>query len=732
MTGELVGRTLGDRYRFEALLGEGTFAQVYRVYDERRRTALAAKVLRRGVTSEHAFFKRFRREAAILTRLQHPHIVRCYGIVEADEQIFILMDLIPGQTLQAALAESRPLVPRAALVYLAPLVAALHYAHSDGIIHRDLKPANVLIHDNGTLYITDFGIARILSDTSTLTMGMALGTPLYMAPEQIMGQPVTAAADIYALGVVVYEMLAGQTPFRGVSIGTRGSSTSERIAYEHVHVAPEPPIHLNPRLTISLQNVILCALDKRPERRFRSGPELYDALAQAIGESVPQTSDHTDPALAVDLRLPEWSQFMAPAPEPLRDPQPDLVPAGGSPAAVNPVTQAHLDHVIPPAAERAPVPPTAPAYREAHLLPGYAPAPPRSGAADRHRRGRITPLVLLFAAGALLVAGAACAISWYLLSESGEEPPSQRLITGVPDISSGSNAVDGAISPTAAPDGAEAGLLARWSASRIAFDSRRGGTLDIYVMSLDGSGLHTVTSEPGDERGPSWSPDGQRLAFYGAEADQSNFDIFVVNADGTELRDLTSSPDVDERYPTWSPDGTQLAFHGDADGDYDIYVIDLASGEQRALTSNTAQDLGPDWSPDGRNIAFHTDLWGSTYQIALVDLETSAIRQLTNSADINSFPAWSPDGTEIAYNTIRDNAVNLVIMQADGTGLRALTSSADREAFPDWSPDGAYIIYQHGPESASSLRVIPASGGDWVSITGGEANFLPDWSPVTG
>jgi serine/threonine protein kinase len=725
MTGELVGRTLGDRYRFEALLGEGTFAQVYRVYDERRRSPLAAKVLRRGVTSEHAFFKRFQREAAILTRLQHPHIVRCYGIVEAEEQIFILMDLIPGQTLQTALANNKPLIPRAALAYLAPLVAALHYAHSDGIIHRDLKPANVLIHNNGTLYITDFGIARILSDTSTLTMGMALGTPLYMAPEQIMGQPVTAAADIYALGVMIYEILAGQTPFRGVSTGTRGSSTSERIAFEHVHIMPEPPTHLNPHLTSELQNVMLRALDKRPDRRFHSAPELYDALAQAIGSSA-QSADRTDPAVAMDLRLPEWSQFMTPVPEPA--PKNDQ-PAPASSATS--VTQAHLDQVTAlPAAERVPAPSARPVYRDYAPPPqSYAPAPSR--AAPRRVKTRFSPLVLLFVAGALLIAGAACWVSWYLLTGSDGAEPTRRPYTSVP-AASGDDATGGT-PPVTAVAGASADVMEEWGSSRVAFDSRRGGTLDIYTMRLDGSDLQAITSGTGDERGPSWSPDGTQIAFYGADADQSNFDIFVVSANGTNLRNLTASPDIDERYPTWSPDGAQIAFHSNADSDFDIYTIDVASGQQRALTFNTAQDLGPDWSPSGRYIAYHTDQWSSTYQIAVVDVNSLEVHQLTRAEDdINSFPTWSPNGNEIAYNTIRDNAVNIIIMQADGTGVRALTSSAERESFPDWSPDGRYILYQHGPESASSLRVMPAEGGDWVSITGSNANFLPDWSPASG
>ncbi len=711
MTGELVGRTLGNRYRFEALLGEGTFAQVYRVYDERRRSALAAKVLRRGVTREHAFFKRFEREAAILTRLQHPHIVRCYGIVEADEQVFILMDLIPGETLQTAMAATKPLIPRAALVYLAPLVAALHYAHADGIIHRDLKPANVLIHDNGTLYITDFGIARILSDTSTLTMGMALGTPLYMAPEQIMGQPVTPAADIYALGVMVYEMLTGQTPYRGLSTGTRGRSTSERIAYEHVHVLPEPPIQLNPQLSVALQNVMLRALDKRPERRFHSTPEFYDALAQVIGDTSRPSPDQTDPAAAgSDLRLPEWSQFMTPAPEP--DPAPAPPPSS--------VTQAHPPQPAQPQVPQA-VPYRPPVYSRQHP----------SAEVPRRRRSRLNPVILLFVIGGLLVAGAVCAFSWYLLNDSGANPTSRPTAGNSGSTDDSPTTGDTATNTPVSGDSAD--VIAQWgSTSRIAFDSRRNGTLDIFVMDLDGSNLQAMTSGSGDERGPSWSPDGTQLAYYGAAADSTNFDIFVIAVDGSNMRNLTASPDVDERYPTWSPDGSQIAFHSNADGDFDIYTVDLASGEQRAITSNTAQDLGPDWSPGGRTIAFHTDLWSTTYQIAVVDLNTLDVRQITDSDEINSFPVWSPDGTEIAYNTIRDNAVNVVVMQADGTGVRALTSSADREAFPDWSPDGAYIIYQHGPESASGLRVLPAAGGDFVSIAEAEGDFLPEWSSTVG
>ncbi|MBN1563957.1 MAG: serine/threonine protein kinase, partial [Anaerolineae bacterium] len=329
MSENFLGQTLGKRYRFEELIGVGSFAHVYRITDLNRRAVLAAKVLRREIAQEPTFLARFQREATVLARLQHPNIVRYYDIVELadDNAMFILMDYIPGTTLESVL--QGPITPANSLTYLTPLAAALHFAHSEGVIHRDLKPANILLHENGTLYVTDFGIARLLNVTSDLTLGITIGTPYYMAPEQITGdKPITVATDIYALGIILYRMYTGYLPFRGDHPGIEGDSTATRTTREQVYVKPEPLRKFKPDIDLAIEEIVLRCLTKDPARRYASVSDLYDDLTEAVGappisldtasqEIVtidPSARPHDSAPAAVpappDMKLPEWSQFV--------------------------------------------------------------------------------------------------------------------------------------------------------------------------------------------------------------------------------------------------------------------------------------------------------------------------------------------------------------------------------------------------------------------------------------
>ena len=728
MSDRLIGQTLDNRYHFEAIVGKGTFANVYRITDQLRRVTLAAKVLHQDIARDTSFVERFKREADVLSRLQHPHIVRYYDIVEIaasidnPEFIFILMDHIPGNTLETVLSnQQKPLVPHHSLTYVTPLAAALHYAHAEGVIHRDLKPANILLDQNETLYITDFGIARILDQISELTLGMTIGTPLYMAPEQITGQPITAATDIYAFGILLYEMYTGQVPFRGETSQAHGTGTAARIAYEHVHLPPPTLVEINPSLDLSVQEIVLRCLEKNPLRRYKSVAQLYDALTEAVGA----------PPLALeapsDISLPEWSQFVAPVNDqsPVRKP-PKIRIEHPAPHAK---TKPHLNKVLEDfdaASDHPLTRPTLlsvkqtrarpPSYREP-TAPADLPQAkyPKLTHTRRPRTANWSARVIIL--GILIVFLTICAAAAYL--------------AGLFETGSQSNSVPATLEHTTADSGfSQQTPSNRRGGIRFAFDSRRSGNLDIYVMNLDGTGLQQLTGTSGAERGPSWSPDGTQIAFYGAASEQSTYDIFLINVDGTNLRNLTRTPAVDERYPTWSPDGTRIAFHSDADGDYDIYVIHIDETGLTALPHNDTQDLGPDWSPDGTQIAFHTDQWGPPYEIAILTLQTTEIRRVTNTDTTNSFATWSPDGARLAYNAITDDqSITIYVIDVDGSNPRQITDSLERDAFPDWSPDGTRIIYQSGNEGTSGIFFIPITGGEPQTLTGQQANFLPEWEP---
>ena len=281
-SGVLIGQTLEGRYQFDELLGEGSFARVFKVYDLHRQVYLAAKVLRSDIAQEPAFLERFKREASVLERLQHPNIVRYYDTVESGDHVFILTDYIAGRTLQSEL-RGEPINPLDSLKYLRPLAAALHFAHREGVVHRDLKPANILLDENDNVYVTDFGIARIISDTSTLTVDTTVGTPHFMSPEQIMVGEITQATDVYALGILLYQMYTRVLPFTGQSPQASGTTSTMRIVYEHLHVRPTPPSELNPRISRAIDGVILRCLEKDPAQRYATVSDVYVALSDAIG-----------------------------------------------------------------------------------------------------------------------------------------------------------------------------------------------------------------------------------------------------------------------------------------------------------------------------------------------------------------------------------------------------------------------------------------------------------------
>jgi serine/threonine protein kinase len=280
---DITGAILCNRYRVDSFIGRGGMAEVYKVWDQKRGVFLAMKLLKGDLAEDKVFLRRFQREAQTLANLQHPNIVRFFGLEQEGLLAFILMEFIDGPSLRREIFDSGgPLSPQRISEIMNPLCAALTYAHGSGYVHCDIKPGNILIDSTGRLCISDFGIARMTEASTTTTMAAA-GTPDYMSPEQIRGETPTPQMDIYALGVLLFELITGgERPFTGDQAHVTGS-TGERVRWEHLNLAPPSPRSYNPAVSSELENVVLRCLDKDPARRFASAMDLAAALDQALG-----------------------------------------------------------------------------------------------------------------------------------------------------------------------------------------------------------------------------------------------------------------------------------------------------------------------------------------------------------------------------------------------------------------------------------------------------------------
>lgn len=264
---------LGERYQIQDPIGRGGMATIYRGRDLRTDRIVAIKILREAYSTDPKFVTRFQREAKAASSLQHPNIVQVYDYGQSEGNYFIVMEYIEGTDLRRYLRSRGVLAVDRAIMIAHDIALGLGAAHRRQIVHRDVKPQNILVGRDGSIKLTDFGIASVykdINDERLTTTGMTLGTVQYYAPEQAQGEIVNPAADVYALGIVMYEMLTGRTPFDG--------DTPVAVAMQHIQDPPVPPTQHNPNIPPTLESTIMRCLEKIPEMRYRDG----NALARAI------------------------------------------------------------------------------------------------------------------------------------------------------------------------------------------------------------------------------------------------------------------------------------------------------------------------------------------------------------------------------------------------------------------------------------------------------------------
>ncbi|MDQ2675279.1 MAG: protein kinase, partial [Actinomycetota bacterium] len=264
------GQQIGTRYRLLRRVGSGGMADVWSADDQMLGRQVALKFLHERFGADEQFVERFRREAQAAAGLQHPNIVSVYDRGEHEGRYWIAMEYVQGASLKDLI--DRGLSPAESVEIVRQILTGVRFAHGKGIVHRDLKPHNVLVDAEGRARVTDFGIARAGASEITQT-GSVLGTAQYLSPEQAQGLETTASADIYSVGVILYESLTGRVPFE--------ADTAVAIALKQVSEPPVPPRRLNPEIPPALDAVVLKALAKDPKDRFRDASEFLAALDAA-------------------------------------------------------------------------------------------------------------------------------------------------------------------------------------------------------------------------------------------------------------------------------------------------------------------------------------------------------------------------------------------------------------------------------------------------------------------
>ncbi len=272
----MTGDVIGGRYELGERLGSGGMADVYAAYDRTLERTVALKVLRDGLSSDTTFVARFTREARAAASIAHPRVVQVLDAGSADGRHYIAMEMVPGGTLKQVIQRDGPFPERNALRIAREIADGVAAAHARGIIHRDLKAQNVLIDAEGHPKVADFGIARTAEDSGLTQTAALLGSVHYLAPEQASGGPVDERADVYSLGVLLYEMLTGILPFR--------ADTPLQIANQHLHEEPVPARRIRSGLEPETDALVARAMAKRPAKRFASAAALRDAIDGLLGE----------------------------------------------------------------------------------------------------------------------------------------------------------------------------------------------------------------------------------------------------------------------------------------------------------------------------------------------------------------------------------------------------------------------------------------------------------------
>jgi serine/threonine-protein kinase len=698
-----LGKQIGN-YQIVEEIGRGGMAVVYKARQASLDRYVALKVLPAYLQHDGEFLARFQREAQAAAQFNHPNIVAIYDTGEADGLHYIAMEYLEGGSLEQRLA-GRPIdLPEAERI-VREVGSALDYAHGRGLVHRDIKPSNILFTVEGTAKVSDFGIVRAADGTRLTRTGVLLGTPEYMAPEQMEGEEVDWRADLYALGVVLYQMVTGVVPFRG--------TTPHAVMHAVIYEAPLPPREGNPGMSQAMEGVLLKALAKEPAERFQSGREMAEALGRARkGEMVVVPSS-------------AWGAKPSPTRQSAQSLARQSVDRGAVPRRTMPGTVwVALAAVVAVGVVMWLVLSAGGARGEEAMATAQAQTRvaeewvATAGAAAWHATQTAVAAATEIDAAVQLTADAmgtrmASEATQTVLAHPTDTPVPMR--TPKPTSTLAPSSTD-----TATPVPLPPAIVFAAVPTGTEFE---GGEFDIYTMDrTGGQRTRLLNHEAGvQETWPIWLPDKKRIIFC-RESLEGSF-LWLTNADGSDRRRLYSGSG--NTYPAISPDGKQLAFVSTQNGNGDIYIADLDRTYVMQLTNHPGNDFHPDWSPDGGQIVFDSNRDGNS-AIYVVGVDGSNPRSLTRQTS-DTDPTWSPDGRHIAFVSFRDGNGEIYVMNADGSNQRNISNNPAHDLDVGWTPNGR-IVFASARDRDFEIYVMNRDGSGLVQLTDNKVDDrFPDW-----
>lgn len=725
----LIGKTING-YEVQGLIGRGGMAAVYRAHQVSMGRTVALKVLPRQYLDDNTYIQRFQREVAIVSRLEHRSIVPVYDYGEFDGQPYIVMRYMPAGSVDQLIVGG-PLPMERVLEILQQVAPALDYAHAKNVLHRDLKPSNILLDDEGAAYLTDFGIARVLGEAagSTITTQGVVGTPAYMSPEQAQGKPLDGRSDVYALGVVLFEIATGRRPFE--------SETPYGVAVMQVTTPPPGPRSINPALPPAVEEVMMRALEKAVDRRFQSAMGMTKALEAAWNrpDEVRETQKrHATPPNQIPYQPPPQPSYSPP-----RAPQ-HPPPYGGNPWNGGSPGQA------------------------AWLPPVEATPPPSRRRRKRGGGNAWLSLMLGLMIGCLLLTVMLGGLVYLLApnfadlfglpaasqtptDEAGITPGGIQIVgtqpTRTPFGASG-NGDDDADSPTRAPTDlprpatatpapstsvpaatltpsvAPIGVRPGYSSNadptgEVVYFAEAGDNTDLYRLDVGSGRVRRLTYGARADQFPAVSPDGRYVAFVGVY--NATWDLHLFNLETTGVTRLTNAS-VDLRGPSWSPDGAWIAFSADtrADGNSDLFRVRPDGTGLAPLLSNGQRNTSPRWFGDQIIFATGDRHDARTWELALLDVLTGDVTMLTDNDVKDWNPSWSPDGAWVLFHTEGDGGSAIVALDMRGdAGIVTVYDGPGYEWGAAYSPTGEHILFTSDMTGRDQLYVY--NGGEAVPVT---------------